>query len=102
MEIDPEKFKEILTFTIKRFRQMEHELLAHQLLLQGMKKTMGLGPELDLLLEQARGSEEIQQQLAERYDQPLEKFLTTFTQSELNRQLSDFLEKWKPRTGKVN
>lgn len=102
MNIEAEKLKKLLLHIITSFRRMEHELLAHALLVVGLKKTMGMDRELDALLEEARNSPEVKKQLQEKYDEPLAKFLANIDEAELNQQILEFLEKWQPKAGPPN
>lgn len=102
MNIDSESLKNFIIQTIRLFRRTEHELMAHALVFAGLKKTLGMEKELETLLDEARNSPELHQNLAEKYDKPLEKFVATIDEAELDRQVLDFLEKWKPDGGRPN
>src|SRR3954466_14021145 len=96
MQIDNKAFKEFIAFVIQTFRTVEQELPAHEALVAGLKKHLELGPEIDLLLDQARASEELQEHLRQKYDVPLGKLLGSIEEAEVNQLLIDFLKKWKP------
>ena len=101
MKIESEKLKRLMLFTITAFRRMEQEILAHIMVENALKKTLDLGKEMDEMLRKARSSEVLEKQLQEKYDKPLERFLATIDQAEIERQWSDLLKQWTP-IGPIN
>ena len=73
MQIDTQEFRELVTYFLQSFRQMEKELLAHQIVMLGIRQSTILGNELDSLLNTARDCPELQDHLREKYDIPMQK-----------------------------
>jgi len=101
MNIDSTKFKNALVTIVKKVRQMEEDLLAQQIFLDSLRQ-LGIGDDIDSRLAMVKGSSAVQQALVQKYDEPLEKVLSTIDDIELDQQLTEFLEKWNPKDGPAN
>lgn len=68
MEVDPTKYRALVTYLLQSFREIEKELLAHQIVFLWIAKAEGNREELEKLLQEARSSSVLQQHLHEKYD----------------------------------
>ena len=102
MEIDVEKFKQLVKFIMTNFKNLESELMAYQLTLAGIEQTI---PEqarfFKVALELARNSGPLKKMMHEKYDEALEKFLQQADQEQLDPTVLKWFQEWKP-TGQVN
>jgi len=101
MEVNPEKFKNALRFTIGKFKELDSELLAHRLVLLWVKEKYGIHAEVDLALSQTLDSPQVQQTMHQKYDVTLEKLLEQFDEANLEKGILEWFQKWKPQ-GPVN
>jgi len=94
MSTDAETTKKTLLLFTRALRKMEHEMLAYVAVTAILKQQLGLSDiEIDQMLEVAKGSDVIEQQLREKYDVPVEKILAAIDEAELQKQLLILLER---------
>jgi hypothetical protein len=96
MEIDPKEFRQLVVYLLQTFRRMEQELLAHQIVVLGIRRSQLLGVELDVLLDAARDCHELRQHLHEKYDGPLERFSAAIEAEFAAEDALDVLRNCKP------
>jgi|SRR5580704_7288853 hypothetical protein len=93
MTTDAETLKKTLMLFTKALRQMEHEMLAHVAVTSMLKQQLGLDDGiLDQMLEAARGSDAVEQQLRQKYDERAERILAAIDEVDLQKQLLSLLE----------
>ena len=103
MEIDKEKFKKLITFVINNFKAIETELVAFQLTLHALKQVRPSEAEFfETSLKAARISKPLQDQMRQKYDVALDRFLQQGEQSEPAEWALKFLQEWQPPKGPVN
>ena len=100
MEIDAEKFKNIVVFSLEKLRELETELLAHQSVLFTINV---VSPEamVNQSLEVARKHPAIQQKMEEKYGALVEECRKHIDAATLDQEVSKWILKWK-RTDPVN
>lgn len=96
MEIDPEKLKAAMRYTIQNLKALDSELLAYRIVLQAVRAYLGPDLNLDEALELTRNSESLRQLMDQKYDATTEKFFSRIDQESLSQDLYEWLEKWKP------
>jgi|SRR6266436_7877644 len=101
MEVNPEKFKSALQFTINKFKEFDSELLAHRLVLLWLKEKYGIHTEVDLALSQTLNSPQVRQTMHQKYDVTLGKLLERFDEANLEAEVLEWFQKWKPE-GPIN
>jgi hypothetical protein len=95
MEIGQKAVTELMVYLLGTFRDMEHELLAHQIVFLGIRRSWGNGEELDLLLSTARQSPELLEYLGQKYDDVIAKAQSLASEYDHEEAL-EFLMKCKP------
>ncbi len=100
MEIDAEKFKDFVVFSFEKLRELETELLAHQIVLFTINV---VSPEamVNESLEMARKHPALQRKMKEKYDAIVEGCRKHIDASTLDQEVSKWILKWK-QTGPVN
>ena len=97
MEIDPEKLKAAMRYTIQNLKALDSELMAYRIVLRAVRAYLDPDLNLDEALELTRNSESLRQLMDQKYDATTEKFLSrTIDQESLSQDLYEWLEKWKP------
>ena len=99
MQVDPNEFRQLVSYLLQSFRQMEKELLAHQIVMLGIRQSAILGDELDVLLKTARDCPELQEHLREKYDIPMQKITEALEAEVASAEALALLRICKPPTG---
>ena len=82
-----EKFREFLTALFQVLKAADSELCAFELALKNFKTTYhdkGAGPFFDVALSMAKQSASLQETTRQKYDVPVEQFLSESAQSDLD------------------
>jgi hypothetical protein len=96
------KIKKSIMLVTKTLRGMERELLVYVAVAAALKVRCGLNDaEFDQEIQEARGLDQIEKQLQEKYDPPLQKIHATIDEVDLQKQWARLLEKVGP-TGPIN
>jgi hypothetical protein len=95
MEIDVEKFKALLRHFTKPLKAFDTELSAYRTVFHAMKVSLGLETQLEEALVLARNSAQLRQQMDQKYDANLEKFLARIDQVAIDQGLEEWLRNWK-------
>ena len=99
-EINLEKFKILLRYIFSIIQEIDAELMAHRILVLGLKQTLEMN-ELDTLLEACRKNPGIADYLKKNYEIPLETLFQKLDQASADQALEQFLRSWKPK-GQAN
>jgi hypothetical protein len=97
MEIDPEKHKELMIYTMKMFKALETQLLAQTMVLHSLKIYHSAHAEIDQALELAANSPALQQMMDAKYDSAVERLAKQFDQAIGEEELSKWMREWKPQ-----
>ena len=96
MEIDLDEFGVLLVYLLQTLRQMELELLAHQIVVLNFQRMLGTGDELEQLIEQARELSALQEHIHEKYDRLLERFTECRGENSVRQEVLQFLRRCQP------
>jgi hypothetical protein len=95
MELDKEKLKAALTILFESVKELEADLMAHQLVLHSFD--LAGVPEMKTALELARNSPPVRTVLDTKYKALLETLRRTIDGVEQDQELSEYLRSWKPQ-----
>jgi hypothetical protein len=97
MDIDVEKLKAFAEVTIRNFKALESQLIAYRMVFLSLKKLEPFEYEkLNRAFDIFINSQNLQAQMHEKYDEPLEALLKKFSEARPDQDPLQWFRDWKP------